>query len=84
MKTDLSRTSDYPEPRAIQETEEMIWNDDDLAVINYCALGKRLAASGDLYRRPAYAGGLLLASDHAKIEPLIIDTGGRSFRTSSA
>jgi hypothetical protein len=55
----------------------LIWDEDDLPVNNYVALGRRLAAAGDLYRRPAYGGGLLLASPQPNIEPVIIDEGAR-------
>jgi hypothetical protein len=40
---------------------------------NYRALGRRLAAAGDLYRRPGYACGLLLAADRPNIEPVVVD-----------
>jgi hypothetical protein len=36
-----------------------------------------LAASGDLYRRPAYAGGLLQASDRPNSDPIVIDNARR-------
>jgi hypothetical protein len=55
----------------------MIWDEDDLAVKNYLELGRRLAGAGDLFRRPGYASGLLLASDQPNIEPAVIDTGQR-------
>jgi hypothetical protein len=53
----------------------LLWDADDLPVNNYVALGRRLAAAGDLFRRPAYGGGLLLASPLPNIEPLAIDEG---------
>src|SRR6516164_157238 len=61
--------SDYPTPRAISDGRELVWDEDDLALDNYRALGRRLAAAGDLYRRPAYAGGLLLAPQRPNVEP---------------
>jgi hypothetical protein len=61
---------DYAAPRALADDQELIWDEDDLALDNYRALARRLAAAGDLYRRPAYAGGLLLASPLPNIEPL--------------
>lgn len=44
---------------------------------NYRALGQRLAATGDLYRRPGYASGLLLASERSNIDPVVIDDARR-------
>src|SRR5262249_38147092 len=51
------------------------WDEDDLAINNYRGLGERLPAAGDLYRRPGYASGLLLASPQAHIQPVVINTG---------
>ncbi|HZY90017.1 MAG TPA: hypothetical protein VFE78_34665, partial [Gemmataceae bacterium] len=38
--------SDYPAPRAISDGRELVWDEDDLALDNYRALGRRLAAAG--------------------------------------
>src|SRR5262249_39433645 len=70
-------TSDYPTPLALVDEKELVWYDDDLAVNNYVALGDRLAAAGDLYRRPGHASGLWLASNEPNIEPEVIVTGDR-------
>src|SRR5262249_34273023 len=70
-------TSDYPTPLALVDEDELVWDEDDLAVNNYVTLGERLADAGDLYRRPGYASGLLLASLQANIEPDPIVTGNQ-------
>jgi hypothetical protein len=70
-----SRTT--PAPRAISDGRELVWDEDDLALDNYRALGRRLAAAGDIYRRPGYAGGLLLAPERPNIEPTVIDSSRR-------
>jgi hypothetical protein len=75
--TRAPETSDYPPPRAIHDEALFYWNEDDLTVNNYATLGKRLAAAGDLYRRPGYASGLLLAPKQPNLEPILIDTGKR-------
>jgi hypothetical protein len=62
-------TSDFPPPRAIANPELFLWDNDALQVDNYANLGSRLNHGGDLYRNPAYAGGLLLASPSANIQP---------------
>jgi hypothetical protein len=46
---------------------EVEWDEDDDPVTNYAALGAALAAAGDLYRRPAYGGGLLLYMNPPKV-----------------
>lgn len=68
---------DYPTPPALLNTEVLVWDEDDFPANNFVALGRRLAAAGDIYRRPNYAGGLLLASDQPNIDPVVIDTGCR-------
>ncbi len=67
----------YPTPRALLDEEEFVWDENDLPVENYARLGRRLAAGGDLYRRPGYAAGLLLGPDRPNIEPAAIHTGQR-------
>jgi hypothetical protein len=57
----VSQTPDYPEPSVLAAPDVFIWSEDKAAIDNYVAFGQRLAAVGDLYRRPQYAGGLLLA-----------------------
>src|SRR6478752_6382541 len=64
-------SSDYPTPKSLVDKEEFVWDEDENAVDNYCALGKRLAATGDLFRRPEHAAGLIVASDQANIEPIV-------------
>jgi hypothetical protein len=66
-----------PRPRAISDARELVWDEDDLALDNYRALARRLAAAGDIYRRPAYAGGLLLAPERPNIEPTVVDSARR-------
>jgi len=75
MATNPSGVSDYPAPQSIVNKKEYIWDEDDLAINNYRGLGERLAAAGDLYRRPAYAGGLLRALARPDVEPVVIDAG---------
>jgi hypothetical protein len=70
-------TSDYPTPNALVDRTEHIWDDDKSAADNHQNLGLRLAAVGDLYRRPAYAAGLMMAPPETSINPEIIDTGNR-------
>jgi hypothetical protein len=65
-----STASDYPTPRAISDDRELVWDEDDLALDNYRAVGRRLADTGDLYRRPDYGSGLLLASPQPNIDPM--------------
>ena len=36
-----------------------LWHDDEVAQLNYEALGRRLAQSGDLFRRPQLGSGLI-------------------------
>lgn len=56
-------------------THSFLWDEGALAVKNYSALGKRLAAAGDLYRNSDYASGLLLASSVPNIAPRPITSG---------
>ncbi|HEY7427514.1 MAG TPA: hypothetical protein VH682_24985 [Gemmataceae bacterium] len=71
-------SSDYPTPHSILDTEELVWDEDAQPIDNYRALGQRLAAAGDIYRRPEYASGLLLAAAGCpNIAPVIIDKGNR-------
>ncbi|HEX6507758.1 MAG TPA: hypothetical protein VF221_09020, partial [Chloroflexota bacterium] len=70
-------SSDYPTPHSVLEAEELEWDEDAQPINNYRALGQRLAAAGDLYRRPGYASGLLLAADNANIEPVVVDNSRR-------
>jgi hypothetical protein len=69
--------SDYPTPHSVLDADELMWDEDAQPVENYRALGQRLAATGDLYRRPGYASGLLLASDKPNIDPVVIDDASR-------
>jgi hypothetical protein len=54
-----------------------VWSEDVPAVENYEALGQALAATGDLYRRPGYADGLLLGSPAPYIEPTPVVTAAK-------
>lgn len=38
---------------------DFIWDDGEVARVNYQALGQRLAESGDLFRNPSHGGGLV-------------------------
>jgi hypothetical protein len=50
-----------------QEREDVfIWDDDQPTEVNAIALGKRLAACGDLFRQPGYGDGLLLIPPDGK------------------
>ena len=75
--TNEQYVSDYPTPTALADQVEVVWNEDDHPIDNYVRLGQHLAAIGDLYRRPGYANGLLLASQQPNIEPVVIDKGSR-------
>ena len=59
-----------------------IWNDDNPPADNYDELGKRLAAFGDLFRRPSYGDGIILLLPSGKttnitkgadLAPVIVD-----------
>ncbi len=53
---------DFATPRALTQPEEFRWDRAVAAVENFQALGRELAAAGnDLFRRPGYGDGLLLA-----------------------
>ncbi len=71
------RGTDYPVPPALAGVGEIEWDDDRDPVDNYVALARSLAAAGDLYRRPAYADGLLLASPDPAVPPVEIVGGKR-------
>lgn len=70
-------SSDYPTPHSVLAADVLEWDLDAQPIQNYRALGQRLAAAGDLYRRPGYASGLLLAADTPNIEPVIVDNARR-------
>jgi hypothetical protein len=72
-----SPPSDYPRPHVLIDEHEFVWNDDAPAITNYQALGRRLAAVGDLYRRPAIASGLIMAPSQPNMEPVVIDQPAR-------
>lgn len=63
--------SEFPRPPALESTTEFVWKEEDAFAENAKALGRRLAAS-DLYRAPAYAGGLILGSPYPNVPPLEI------------
>ena len=74
---DLEEQVEQPEVEA-----DFIWDDGKVAKINYEALGKRLALSGDLFRSPWHGSGLiqlLSSAKHATISkgadllPVIVD-----------
>src|SRR5947207_2764609 len=47
-------------------TSVLNWDDGDFAKINYIALGKRLAESGDLFRNASHGSGLILVLSDGK------------------
>lgn len=74
---DLEEQVEQPEVEA-----DFIWDDGKVAKVNYEALGKRLALSGDLFRSPRHGSGLiqlLSSAKHATISkgadllPVIVD-----------
>ena len=65
MKLKL-RTDDSP----LDDDDKFIWDDDDPPADNYAALAKRLAASNDIYRSPAYGNGLILLLPGGKTKPV--------------
>jgi len=69
--------SDFPEPQVVSAGEEFVWDVDAPLAETAAALGRRLKACGDLYRRPSYAGGLMLASRSPNILPEPITKGKR-------
>ncbi|MHB1426875.1 MAG: hypothetical protein ACYC3I_27275 [Gemmataceae bacterium] len=71
---DTRSSADYPPAESEHDLNELKWDEESHPGDNYRALGQRLAATGDLYRRPVYAGGLLLAQANPNSEPIIIDT----------
>jgi len=66
---------DFSTPRAVADKTELDWNEDRPFVDNATALGRRLSASGDLFRSSAYGGGLMLASSEPNIPPTRITSG---------
>src|SRR5262245_28979718 len=74
-KQAASPVSDFPVPRSLLNREEFIWDEDELDVHNFPALGQRLAAVVDLFRCPRYSEGLILASEQENIPPAPIVTG---------
>ena len=76
--------SDYPLPLVLSAREVLIWDEDGSPEQNYPALGRRLAAAGDLFRLAGHDGGLLLAttapgvppkpvSDAMALAPVVVD-----------
>jgi len=53
----------FPPPAALARAEPFVWDEGRPDVENYAALGRILAATGDLYRTPEHGGGLLHAPD---------------------
>ena len=67
-------TSDYPAPSAPNQ-RPFIWDADRPAVALFPSFGARLSQTGDIYRRPGYGSGLLLASPCPAIPPVEITKG---------
>lgn len=76
-RNQVEAPSDFPAPRALTEPQLLIWDADAPPVENYVALGIALAASGDLFRMPAHAAGLLLASSNPNVPPTPIQKGSQ-------
>lgn len=68
-------STDYPPPRSVTQEKEFYWDEDDDLINNFRALARRLAACEDLYRRPGYADGLLMATGRQNVETRVIDCG---------
>jgi hypothetical protein len=66
--------ADYPQPHMISNNDIFIWSENQPAVDNDVPLGKCLAAVGDVFRRPQYAGGLILATAGSAIPILKAST----------
>jgi hypothetical protein len=66
---------DFPPPPALLTEDELVLDEDRPACETYQALGQALAATGDIYRTSAHAGGLILASPTPGIDPRPIRTG---------
>lgn len=54
--------ADFPRPSALDDEDVLEWVENEKPILNYRALGSRLAQKGDLYRIPSYGGGLLMIS----------------------
>lgn len=77
-KADIPSTSaELPAPQVLSETKVFLWDDDAAPVANYVMLGQRLAAFGDLFRRPEHGNGLILASPCEQIPPKPIVRGAQ-------
>ena len=73
---------DNEEELATETEPDFIWDDGEVAKVNYEALGKRLALSGDLFRNPQYGMGLIqllpfgkhtTITKGAELLPVIVD-----------
>ena len=60
---------DVPEVASLSKRTESTCDEDKASIDNYSAMGKLLAASGDIYRNSTYGGGLILGSDHPNVTP---------------
>lgn len=67
-------SSDYPLAQALLSRGVLVWDEDDLPLRNMLKLAIFLSRSGDLYRNPAHASGLVLAPDAPNIDPRPITT----------
>ncbi len=67
------RPNGNPNAKAEASADELIWNEDDHPAKNYAALGRRLAACGDLYSNPIYGNGLTMVLPDG--EPVQITKG---------
>jgi hypothetical protein len=67
---------DYPLPDVLVNRRDLDWIDEDERDVSIAALGHALAETGDLYRNPAYAGGLVLASPSSRVPVVSITDAG--------
>src|SRR5262249_14868741 len=63
--------------RCLTEPEAVYWHSDAPAAQNYLELGSALAKCHDLYRRPDYGAGLLLAADDPNVAPRVVEKGSQ-------
>jgi hypothetical protein len=67
---------DFPVPQVVADPRPFLWDDDQPTALLYPPLARRLRESGDIYRLPSHAAGLLLASPCPDIPPTQITKGG--------
>src|ERR1022692_3151833 len=68
---------EFPCPPALKDNSVFLYNEAWPAAKKFALLGKQLAQVGDLYRRPEYANGLLLAASSPNVPPKLIVKGAQ-------